>query len=209
MEFQHPFTMVIAGPTASGKTVLIEKFVSNINVMMYPKPEEIVMCYSIWQPAYDRLKAKKVVFYQGLPPELEGDVQIPRLIIIDDLMSETDSTVLDLFTKGSHHRNISVIQIVQNLFGKNTHQRTISLNCHYIALFKNPRDKAQIVHLGRQMYPGQTNFVVDAFKKATAAAWGYLLFDFKQQTPENLRLRTNIFPNELQTVFVPRNYRHV
>ena len=90
-----------------------------------------------------------------------------RLVVIDDLMAETDSRVTQLFTKGSHHRDMSVIQIVQNIFGKNKEQRTISLNAHYIIIFKNPRDKTQIIHLGKQMFPGQSKFVAEAFKSST------------------------------------------
>jgi len=36
------------------------------------------------------------------------------LLIIDDLVHETDERVANIFTKGSHHRNISVVYIVQN-----------------------------------------------------------------------------------------------
>jgi hypothetical protein len=39
-----------------------------------------------------------------------------------------------------HHRNISVMYIVQNLFHRGKHHRTIGLNAHYMVVFKNPRD---------------------------------------------------------------------
>jgi len=53
-------------------------------------------------------------------------------------MQETNETVVNLFTKGSHHRNISIMYLAQNLFPKNKFARTISLNEHYMILFKNP-----------------------------------------------------------------------
>ena len=58
----------------------------------------------------------------------------------------------ELFTKGSHHRNISLVLITQNLFHQGPSLRDISLNSKYIVVFKNPRDKTQIVHLARQVY---------------------------------------------------------
>jgi hypothetical protein len=67
-----------------------------------------------------------------------------NLIIIDDLMNKTDQRVASLYTKKSHHRNISVMYIVQNLFHKGKYHRTISLSVHYMVLFKNPRDVSQI-----------------------------------------------------------------
>ena len=58
-------------------------------------------------------------------------------MILDDLMDETDQRVASLFTKKSHHRNISVMYIVQN----------ISRNAHYMVLFQNLRDASQIMAL--------------------------------------------------------------
>ena len=69
--------------------------------------------------------------------------------------------------KKSHHRNTSVLYFVQNLFPKNKESRTISLNSHYMVVFKNPRDASQMSHLARQMYPGRVQFVQEAFKDAT------------------------------------------
>ena len=65
-----------------------------------------------------------------------------NVLIIDDLMDEAgdDKSVTDLFTKGSHHMNISIIYIVQNIFPKGRESQTISLNAHYMFLFKNPHD---------------------------------------------------------------------
>ena len=65
-----------------------------------------------------------------------------NLLIIDDLMTEAgdDKSVTDLFTKGFHHMNLSIVYIIQNIFPKGRESRTISLNAHYMFLFKNPRD---------------------------------------------------------------------
>ena len=71
--------------------------------------------------------------------------------------------------------------------------RNISLNTHYMALFKNPRDAKQITHLGNQMYPGKAKFFQEAFDLATEKPFGYLLLDFKQDTPKALRVRGDIF----------------
>lgn len=80
-------------------------------------------------------------------------------MITDDLMSEADERVIKLFTKSRHNRNLRVMYIVENLFGKNKEQRMNSLNCHNIILFKIPRDASQIRCLAKQMYPGRTSSV--------------------------------------------------
>ena len=117
-------------------------------------------------------------------------------------MDIADKSITSLFTKGSHHRNISVIYIVQNLFDSNKNHRTISLNAHYLIIFKNPRDASQIVHLAKQMYPGQSKYVQEAFTLATNNPHGYLLVDLKQTTPDSLRMRSHIFPGEVQEVYI-------
>jgi hypothetical protein len=124
------------------------------------------------------------------------------LLIIDDLMSETDGRVTDIFTKGSHHKDASVIYISQNLYNKNRENRTINLNTHYLVLFKNPRDVTQVTHLGRQMFPDRIKYFREAFSDATTRPYGYLLVDLKTTTPDALRLRTDIFLHEQTMVYV-------
>ena len=200
--WQHPFTCMISGPTSCGKTVWVTRFLSNLPKMMMPVPDEVMWCYGEWQPGYNQLKG--VVLVEGLPKVEEWRMNQRRLVILDDLMSEADDRVSKLFTKGSHHRNLSVMFIVQNLFGKNKEQRTISLNSHYLMIFKNPRDASQITHLAKQMYPGKLQYVQESFKDATSRPHGYLLLDLRQDTPDHLRLRTNIFPPEQQVVYVQK-----
>jgi len=114
-------------------------------------------------------------------------------LVLDDLMSETNDDVASLFTKGSHHRNVSVMFLTQNLFYKNRHMRTISLNCQYMILFKNPRDAGQFSVLAQQMYPSGFKFAEEAYQDATERPFGYLFVDLKPQQDERYRLRTNIF----------------
>ena len=112
-----------------------------------------------------------IEFVKGIPTALEQDsyfdVNKRNLIVFDDQMIDAskDKRTVNLFTRGSHHRNLSVIYIVQNLFHQRKGSRSISLNCHYLVLFKNPRDKLQIWTLAKQMYPGQTNFFFKSVRR--------------------------------------------
>ena len=198
--WKQAFTCVVAGPTGCGKTEWVKRFIKHLPEMVTPLPTKILWSYAEWQPAYQSLQ-DKIQFVQGLP-KLPLYSQEPLLFIIDDQMHNVDQRVSSLFTKGSHHRNISVIYIVQNLFDKHKEHRTISLNAHYLVVFKNPRDVSQIVHLAKQMYPGKTHYMRQAFDLATAHPHGYLLLDLKQSTPEGVRLRSHIFPGEYQEVYM-------
>ena len=190
------FTSVIAGPTGSGQSMFVRWFVHNIKHMMTPKPDRILRCYGEYQTLYGTVKG--IDFQQGLPDLDNLDPREKHLIILDDLMDETDQRVTSLFTKKSHHINISVMYIVQNLF----HHRTISLNAHYMVLFQNLTDVSQIMALANQMYPRRTEFFLEAFARATARPHGYIVIDMKQKTPDILRLRTFIFPGEEQKAYV-------
>ena len=123
-------------------------------------------------------------------------------MIIDDLMSKTDSRVTKLFTKGSHHTNASSIYISQNLVHKGKENRNISLNSHYVILFKNPRDAVQIAYLGRQIFSDKGKYFREVLTDTTSRPYGYLLVDLKPTTPNKLRLRTDIFPPEMTIVYV-------
>ena len=77
------------------------------------------------------------------------DVNNGNMIVFDDQMTDgsKDKRVVNLFTRDWHHRNLSVICVVQNLFHQGKGSLSIGLNSHYLVLFKNPRDKLQIALL--------------------------------------------------------------
>jgi hypothetical protein len=200
--WKHPFTAIVSGPTGSGKTVFTFRFIREATELISPQVDKIMYCYGEYQPVFNEYP--DVVFHEGLPDISQFDGQHKILLILDDLMSETNDSVSNIFTKVSHHRNVSVMYLTQNLFYKSKQSRTMSLNAHYIVLFKNPRDAMQVSTLARQMYPGQNKFLVEAFKNATEKPFGYLLLDLKPDTDEKYRIRTNIFPEERQYVHVPK-----
>ena len=107
-----------------------------------------------------------------------------------------ENYVCDLFKKGSHRRNISVILITQNLFHQGKNCREISLNAKYIFVLKNVRDRDQFSHLARQVLPHDSKGLLLAYLHATKAPYGYLLLDLSEDTDDSLRFRTCIFPNE-------------
>ena len=200
--WKHPFTAIVSGPTGSEKTVFTFRFISEAANMISPPVEKIMYCYGEYQPVFNDYP--DVIFHEGLLDISQFDGEHKILLILDDLISETNDSVSNIFTKVSHHRNVSVMYLTQNLFYKSEQTRTMSLNAYYIVLFKNPRDAMQVSTLARQMYPGQNKFLVEAFKNATEKPFGYLLLDLKPDTDEKYRIRTNLFPDERQYVYIPK-----
>ena len=189
----------MAGATGSGKSVFTRGLIQDAARWIHPAPDRIVWCYGEWQPLYNTMPS--VDFHEGVPDLQMFDPSVKTVVVVDDLMAESDGRVTALFTKGSHHRNVSVVYIVQNLFHKGKDHRTISLNAQYLVVFKNPRDASQINHIAKQMYPGHTTFVRESFEDATKEPHGYLLIDLKQATPDHLRLRTHV-TSDIQVVYM-------
>lgn len=193
LRFKHPFCMLVSGPTGSGKTWLIYDFIGDFsNTTTISKSGiNILYCYGIWQATYEKpLPANvKVTFHRGFCYDYED--YRPDLVIIDDLMLElaNDKGLVGMFTKNSHHKGISVIFLTQNLFFQSKEIRTISLNSHYICLLKNPRDKLQVMTLGRQIFPGNSTFFVEAYEEAVKDPFSHLIIDMTSACPDELRLR--------------------
>lgn len=210
LKFKHPFTCIAGGPTSCGKTVFVSKFLHNLDVMVDQKIQEIIWCYGESQQMHDELKrtlSTPLKFVEGIPNlnEISSEATPPpRLIVIDDMMRESDGKVVDVFSKGSHHRNLSIIFITQNIFHQGKGARDMSLNAHYLVIFKNPRDRSQFQTMARQIYPEDTKFVTEAYNDATSQPHSYLLIDLRQDTPDAFRFRSEIFPEENHFVYIPK-----
>ena len=72
------------------------------------------------------------IIYERITPDTIN------LLIVDDQMEEAGSskTLHNLFTKGSHHRNLTIMYLLQNMYNAGTSQRTVSLNTHYNVVLK-------------------------------------------------------------------------
>ena len=202
VRLKSPFTAVVCGPTGSGKTALLTRLIASSRWVCTSPPEEIIYCYGEWQDAFDRFEG--VRFREGMidvASEIPKDGR-PRWLIVDDLMSEAGGTneTNNLFTKGSHHRNVSAFFVTQNPFRKE--HRTMSLNAHYYFWFKNPRDKQSVVNFAKQAFPSKTKAVLDAYARATEEPWTFLLIDLRQETEEKCRLIANYAnPDEPMRVY--------
>ena len=216
LKLRHPFTMMVAACTEGGKTWFVKDLLENREQWISPAPQRIIWIYGQWQPLYSEMQRiiPGIECVKGIPANIEDEQflnpAIRNLIVIDDLMSEAsnDKRICDLFTKGSHHRNLSEICLVQNLYYQGKESCTMSLNSQYLLVFNNPRDQQQITVLARQMYPGQSEKFITTYRMATSKPFGYLLIDLKPDTSNDKRLWPNVFQqtNKLPTAEQPYFY---
>jgi len=125
-----------------------------------------------------------------------------RLVVLDDFGDEAKNSdaITALYTRGSHHLGISVIQILQNVFWRGPAARTRSLNVHYMVLMRQTRDLQQIRTLAGQLTHNSTGKrgFLKAYTDATqnGGPYSYLLLSFHPRDSSQLMLRTNIFSDD-------------
>ena len=197
--FQAGSPIMVAGPTASGKTYWTHKLLTN--QMFTEHVTSVLFRYGVYQSYYNEMEIPNLEFHEGLP-SLEkvqslNDGQF-HVIVLDDLMEYIIKSVetQNLFTKYCHHYNITAIFLTQNLFAQGPCSRTISINTHIWVIFANKRDETQALNLGKQLYPCNSKVFMEAYEDATSVLHGYLVIDCNPKSSRDLKLRTNIFPGE-------------
>ena len=198
--FRTPSSLLIAGPSGCGKTVFTTKLLLDNVESFAESPPSIHYCYGSWQKGFDKLKKGGVKFHEGIPDSDVLPQWFPKggVLVMDDLMDEgsNDKRVLDLFTKHSHHQNITILYLCQDLFPNGKFAKTISRNAHYVVAFKNPRDQLGIRNLLLQSFPTRWQEVLDTFRKVTERPFGYMLLDLHPASKDDQRVLSHLLKDE-------------
>jgi hypothetical protein len=198
--FEHPFTCVFAGPTQSGKTFWVKQILKAPHLYIWEPPQRIVWCYGVYsETQIDSIKKFSMLpveFIEGVP---DLDIFSPHersLLILDDLMAVVgkNKEVAALFTRGCHHKNVSVILLVQNLYHKGPEMRDLHTNSMYVLLLENPRDYSQLEYFARQCFPGWKNYLKKCCMHAWRLPFNPVLIIFKQGLPRNRRVCSGLLP---------------
>ena len=201
--FKSPSTITFAGPTSSGKTFLCAEIIRNRNELFDKPVDRIIYCYN--NSLSSHLNDPLVEYHNGIfdikliPSNNRNHV----LLILDDLSEHITSDTAQLFSVFSHHKNISVIFICQNLFLRNKSARDISLNTMYLCLFRQKRDLRQIKCLGSQMFPGNSKAFMMVYNECTSGKYSYLMIDLHPEHSHRVILRTGILPSDLEIIYLP------
>ena len=202
LRLKCPFTMLVSGPSNCGKTTFAKNVLLKRRTKYNKTPGKVYWFYKVYQSQYDRMLELGIVdeFVEGLVTMewIKDNIEMTYCtIVIDDMALEATEDTAKIFSIASHHYNLNVIFICQNLFTKNRAFREISLNSTYHVIFKNPRDKSTISNFAKQFAPGRTRDLANIYFKATKAPYTYLFIDYHQQTPEENRIFSNVlFENE-------------
>ena len=203
--FETPSNIMISGCTQSGKTFFTFNIINNADKLFTNPPTKIIYCYKIFQRSFNSFQ-HKVTFHQGIPENIEEIADKNNnhiLIVLDDLMNCIDQRIVDLFTVGTHHLNISCVFITQNIFHHSKYLRTISLNAHYIILFRQ-RDSNQIEVLARQILgSSKAKEFSKLYDTSMQKRFGYLVLNMHPANNFKTLIHQNIMPDELTLTYLP------
>jgi hypothetical protein len=205
VRFRLPAGFIVCGPTMSGKTQFVLNLLKHSKVVFDKPVDRVVYCYSEWQKCFEELP--NVEFVKGVEPVLDDNFfsnKKHNLLILDDLALSVcdDVRTTKFFTQGIHHRNLSVMLILQNLYKQGKAMRDIMLNAQYLILFKNVRDVNQISVLARQT---GLPHLTEAYRKVTSERYQPLVIDMRPETEDYLRIRSHVSPGELTRVYLRKN----
>ncbi|CAF2033331.1 unnamed protein product [Rotaria magnacalcarata] len=204
---------MLIGNSGAGKTYLMLQMIRN-REKLFDKPiNKIVYCYSVFQPIFNDFP--EVTFHEGLIKNVEeifpaSDGDMHHILVLDDQIMqlndpEDGKIISKLFLIYSHHLHVNVYLLSQNLFFQNKHMRNISLNTHYIFLFRMKRDVTQVKRFLTQLAPGKTQLLMDTYNKITNKPYSYACFDLSPGIEESFIIRSEILPGEIENISIPKS----
>ena len=181
--FHTPSSILIVGPSGCGKTVFTEKLLLDNAELFDNASTPVHYCYGAWQDRFQSMKDRGVHFHEGIPDHSVLVQWFPHrsgggggILVLDDFMDEgsNDKRVLDLFTKHSHHQNVTVLYLRQDMFPVGKYAKSISRNAHYIVAFKNPRDQLACATCSFNRFPlrGKTVWKLSSGDDAALRVFG-------------------------------------
>ena len=189
IKFLANHNTIVYGQTGAGKTQFILKIIKK--KLIEPFPERIFYMYSVHQEFMNN--HPEITFIEGLDFE-KVDTSKPSMLVIDDLILDTNKEVAKAFVMGSHHKKISLFFITQNLFPNCNTFRLMSANSHYYVLFYNQRNFRQVHTLARQIFVGRdVNRILAAYIRAGETPRGFIVLSFSPLLPRELTVITDFF----------------
>lgn len=209
--FQDKSTILVAGASQSGKTILLRDILLHPEDMFKTTPTVCIFVFSHWQSPYEAIKEKwgdRVLFTQKIPSEEQVEEVMKGhkhgLFVADDKGSEVNTSpfFVNLLCRLSHHCQMTSFCLLQDANFTSKTGSTLKKNFHVIILLRSPRERGFVRALGMQL--GEYKCLIEAYDDAVKEKYGYICIDLHPAADSNLKYRTNIVPNSDQPCIVYR-----
>jgi len=234
--FLNPFTCIVAGPSGSGKTTFVCNLISSHSLLVSP-PFSFVKVYigtpleenALFKHLASSMNsiAKDLVDVVDVRGVYDNDLKLMEkhfahdlkssidefcengCVVFDDLMQELAraNLLVDLFTKISSHKKLSVIYLTQDLFfrGKNPQENhTLFINAHHLVLFKQPMDTSSFRLVASRLGSGIDYKKTYSLLRDVAEKYRYVIISGTLKRDKSIQFTSDIFhshPITFQRVF--------
>ena len=187
--------IMLGGPSGCGKTTLIYSLLSSPILVPNPFRHRIFFIFKEWQPLYDKLKAmhgERIRFAREYTDKIESQLtpRQPCIIVFDDLMSTVTPRIENLFTTYAHHRKVTVMLVMQNMWLQNKSMVTVRRNIDFLILFDQRQDRLSVKTFANRSYPECTGKFMDCYASAVARSeHGALTCDMRPRSNRQFSLR--------------------
>lgn len=186
---------IIFGPTGIGKTEFMLQVIRQ--KLVEPFPENIYYMFNVEQEfmkVWNQNEDQPIQFIKGLDFS-KIDSNKTSLLVVDDLiLSGENKEMAEMFILGSHHKQISLFYITQNLFPNCPMFRLMSSNAHYFVLFNSQRHFRQIKTLAGQMFCGKDiKRIINAYIRSSNQKRSFILLSLAPEIPKELTVITDFW----------------
>ena len=122
-----------------------------------------------------------------LNPQKEGNVRV---------QFHLNAALGHVVMVDSHHCNITVLYLCQDMFPPGKYAKTILHNAHYILAFKSARDQLGFTNLIRPAFPKHWPDVLDVYQTVTARPFGYVFLDLHPASDDTYRVFSDLLEDE-------------
>lgn len=206
LKVKNPCTFLFTGPTKSGKTYRLLKFLEQADYI-FEKPEcaqHVIYYYNVWTDIFNDFDPFVHEWVNECPNAemIKEKAELYKdkggcIVIIDDFGCQLKKDIIPFFTVHSHHLNITGFLLTQNLFPDEKYAREVSRNVSHILIFQNHRDKEQFRRFANQFAPGKSKYLLQIYETLlNKFPYSYLWFDLEQETPKIARVKSNVLLDE-------------
>ena len=193
IKFVAKSNILVIGPTGCGKTTTVLRIIKE--KLIEPMPTKIFYMYAAHQPFMvdwnNDPSNPPIDFIEGIDLDILNRYDEAKLLIFDDLILSINKDIAQRFIAGSHHNNTTTILISHAIYLNNENYRLMKKNTHYVLLFKDKRNFADVTRFALANLGDRSNSLTEAYKYIPV--FDFVLVSFQNHLPDELLVTADFF----------------